>query len=58
VNLLSKGSKLGLLVLIVVLLATAAMGDMANNYTINTATNKMLGTYLVNQTGFTLYYFG
>jgi predicted lipoprotein with Yx(FWY)xxD motif len=57
VNPLSKGSKLGLLVLIVALLATAALGDTANNYTINTATNKTMGTYLVNQTGFTLYYF-
>ena len=56
-NPLSKGSKLGLLVLIVALLATAALGDTANNYTINTATNKTMGTYLVNQTGFTLYYF-
>jgi predicted lipoprotein with Yx(FWY)xxD motif len=57
VNLLSKGYKLGLSVLVVAMLATAALAEMANNYTINTATNKTLGTYLVNQTGFTLYYF-
>ena len=54
---MSKGSKLGLLVLVVSILATAAVAEMSNNYTINTATNKTLGTYLVNQTGFTLYYF-
>jgi predicted lipoprotein with Yx(FWY)xxD motif len=57
VNLLSKGYKLGLSVLVVAMLATAAVAGVSNNYTINTATNKALGTYLVNQTGFTLYYF-
>ena len=54
---MSKESKLGLSVLVVAMLATAAVAEMANNYTINTSTNKTLGTYLVNQTGFTLYYF-
>ena len=54
---MSKESKLGLSVLVVALLATAAVAEMANNYTINTTTNKTMGTYLVNQTGFTLYYF-
>jgi len=54
---LSKESKLGLSVLVVAILATAAVAEMANNYAINTSTNKTLGTYLVNQTGFTLYYF-
>jgi predicted lipoprotein with Yx(FWY)xxD motif len=48
---------LGLSVLVVAILATAAVAEMANNYAINTSTNKTLGTYLVNQTGFTLYYF-
>lgn len=57
VSILSNGSKLWLFVLVVAVLATAAVAEMANNYTINTATNKTLGTYLVNQTGFTLYYF-
>jgi predicted lipoprotein with Yx(FWY)xxD motif len=54
---LSKGSKFGLSVLVVAMLATGAVAEMANNYTINTTTNKTMGTYLVNQTGFTLYYF-
>ena len=48
---------MGLALLVVAMLATAAVAEMANNYTINTATNKTMGTYLVNQTGFTLYYF-
>lgn len=52
-----KGSKLGLSVLVIAVLATAAVAEMANNYTIQTTTNKTLGTYLVNQTGNTLYYF-
>ena len=46
-----KDYKLGLSVLVVAILATAAVAEMANNYAINTS------TYLVNQTGFTLYYF-
>ena len=54
---MSKGSKLGLALLVVAMLATAAVAEMANNYTINTAINKTMGTYLINQTGFTLYYF-
>lgn len=52
-----KGSKLGLVVLVAAILATAAVAEMSSNYTINTSTNKTLGTYLVNQTGFALYYF-
>jgi predicted lipoprotein with Yx(FWY)xxD motif len=31
--------------------------DEMNEYTINLATNDTLGSYLVNETGFTLYYF-
>ena len=53
---MSKESKLGLSVLVVAMLATAAVAEMANSYTINTTANKTMGTYLVNQTGFTLYY--
>jgi predicted lipoprotein with Yx(FWY)xxD motif len=36
--------------------AGVAEEDMGN-YSVNLATNDTLGTYLVNQTGFTLYYF-
>ena len=52
-----KRFDLRLLVLVVCLLAMATMVEGATHYTINTTTNKTLGTYLVNETGFTLYYF-
>ena len=54
---MSKRSELRLLILVVALLAIAAVVEGATQYTINTSTNKTIGTYLVNQTGFTLYYF-
>jgi predicted lipoprotein with Yx(FWY)xxD motif len=54
---LSKRSELRLLILVVALLAIAAVVEGATQYTINTTTNKTMGTYLVNDTGFTLYYF-
>jgi predicted lipoprotein with Yx(FWY)xxD motif len=48
---------LSFLVFVVSLLATAAAAQMMENYTVNTAMNETLGTYLVNDTGFALYYF-
>ena len=40
------------------MLAGAAIAaEEMNEYTVNLATNDTLGTYLVNQTGFALYYF-
>ncbi len=40
------------------LLATAAIAaEEMGGYTIDVATNETLGSYLVNDTGFTLYYF-
>ena len=40
------------------ILATAAIAEeMAREYSVNIATNETLGKYLVNETGFTLYYF-
>ncbi len=50
-------NKLTLLVLAAAMLMTTAMAQMTGNYTIDIATNETLGTYLVNETGFTLYYF-
>jgi predicted lipoprotein with Yx(FWY)xxD motif len=38
-------------------LSSLALAENPENYTINVSTNKFLGTYLVNQSGFTLYYF-
>lgn len=34
-----------------------AMAETNGNYTVNIASNKTLGNYLVNETGFTLYYY-
>jgi predicted lipoprotein with Yx(FWY)xxD motif len=50
-------NKLTYLVFVVSLLATVAMAQMTGNYTVDIASNETLGTYLVNDTGFTLYYF-
>jgi predicted lipoprotein with Yx(FWY)xxD motif len=47
-----------MLVLALAFLTTASMAaDEMGKYSVNLATNDTLGTYLVNQTGFTLYYF-
>jgi predicted lipoprotein with Yx(FWY)xxD motif len=51
-------SKISILVLAVTLLAGAAVAaEKMNEHTVNLATNNTLGSYLANQTGFTLYYF-
>ena len=51
-------SKISILVLAVIMLAGAAVAaEKMNEYSVNLATNNTLGSYLVNQTGFTLYYF-
>ena len=55
---LSFRSKITMLVLALAILTTlAASVEEMGKYSINLATNDTLGTYLVNQTGFTLYYF-
>ena len=46
-----------MLVLALAFLTTASMAAETGKYSINLASNDTLGTYLVNQTGFTLYYF-
>ena len=51
-------SKISILVLAIIMLAGAAVAaEKMNEYSVNLATNNTLGSYLVNQTGFTLYYF-
>ncbi len=50
-------NKLAFLVFAAAMLVTAALAEMADNYTVDIATNETLGTYLVNETGFSLYYF-
>ncbi|HOT06578.1 MAG: Secreted repeat of unknown function [Methanosaeta sp. PtaB.Bin039] len=52
---MSKTIKLGLAILAVWFLAASALAQ--DNYTINVSYNKFFGPYLVNQSGFTLYYF-
>jgi len=50
--------KLCIFVLSIAFLATAAVAaEGMGEYAVNLTTNATLGTYLVNQTGFTLYYF-
>jgi len=50
--------KVGFLLLAFSLLATAAIAaEEMGGYTVDVATNKTLGSYLVNDTGFTLYHF-
>jgi predicted lipoprotein with Yx(FWY)xxD motif len=58
VILLSFECKLSFLLLAFSLLAGMAIAaEEMGEYTVNLATNETLGTYLVNETGFSLYYF-
>lgn len=50
-----KSHKLVLLFLAVSILSIPALAE--SNYTVNITANKFLGNYLVNQSGFALYYF-
>jgi len=52
---MSKSHKLVLLFLAVSLLSISALAE--SNYTVNLTTNKFLGDYLTNQSGYVLYYF-
>jgi predicted lipoprotein with Yx(FWY)xxD motif len=55
---LSLKSELSILVLALAFLTTAAStAEDVSKYSVNIAVNNTLGTYLVNQTGFSLYYF-
>jgi predicted lipoprotein with Yx(FWY)xxD motif len=57
-DLLPIKSNISILVLAITMLAGAALAaEEMNEYTVNLATNDTLGPYLVNQTGFALYYF-
>lgn len=56
-NLLSKRSELRLLVLVAAIFTIAAVVEGSAQYTVDMAMNDTMGTYLVNETGFTLYYF-
>lgn len=55
---LSFKSKLTMLVVALAFLTTASIAaEEIGKYSVNLTSNDTLGTYLVNQTGFTLYYF-
>ncbi len=57
-NPMSFEYKLCIFILSAAFLATTAMtAEGMGGYAVNLTTNATLGTYLVNQTGFTLYYF-
>jgi predicted lipoprotein with Yx(FWY)xxD motif len=49
--------KLRIVFLAAMLAAVAAMAEAADKYTVDVAQNQSLGYYLVNETGFSLYYF-
>jgi predicted lipoprotein with Yx(FWY)xxD motif len=52
---MSRSHKLVLLFLCVSILSISALAE--SNYTVNLTANKFQGNYLVNQSGFALYYF-
>jgi predicted lipoprotein with Yx(FWY)xxD motif len=55
---LSLKSKSGVFILALVFLTAMGMAiEEMGKYSINLSTNDTLGTFLVNETGFTLYYF-
>jgi predicted lipoprotein with Yx(FWY)xxD motif len=53
---LSTELKMGLLVLATAIFMMGAIGEDAG-YSVNIANNTTVGSYLTNETGFTLYYF-
>ena len=55
---MSYGHKIGLLFLAALVISMVSMPSLGEeNYSVNLAADKFLGDYLVNQSGFTLYYF-
>ena len=54
--LMSKIQRTALLFLCLSILSISALAQ-SSNYSVNLSENKFLGNYLVNQTGFALYYF-
>ena len=52
---MSKSHRLMLVLIALSILSISALAE--SNYTVNLTTDKFLGSYLVNQSGFTLYYF-
>jgi predicted lipoprotein with Yx(FWY)xxD motif len=57
VNSMSGSYKLVLLFLALSILSVSALAENSDRYAVNVSANKFLGQYLVNQSGFALYYF-
>ncbi len=55
-NYLSKDPRFAIILLTLAIISLSALA-WAEGYTVKTTASKFLGTYLVNQSGFTLYYF-
>ena len=53
---MSKSQRFVLLFLCLSILSISAMAQ-SSNYSVNLSANKFLGSYLVNQSGFALYYY-
>ena len=53
---MSKSQRIVLLFLALSILSISAMAQ-SSNYSVNLSANKFLGSYLVNQSGFALYYY-
>jgi predicted lipoprotein with Yx(FWY)xxD motif len=54
---MSRSRELVLLSLALFILSNLALAESSDNYTVNVTANKFLGNFLVNQSGFALYYF-
>ncbi len=54
---MSRSCKLVLLFFALSILSISALAESPDKYTVNVSANKFLGNYLVNQSGFALYYF-
>jgi predicted lipoprotein with Yx(FWY)xxD motif len=54
---MSRSYKLVLLFFALFILSISPLAESSEGYTVNVSVNKFLGEYLVNQSGFALYYF-
>ncbi|VVB72582.1 Secreted repeat of uncharacterised function [uncultured archaeon] len=54
---MSRSYKLVFLLVVISMLAALAQAQSSDKFSVNISDNKFIGSYLVNQDGFTLYYF-
>jgi predicted lipoprotein with Yx(FWY)xxD motif len=57
VSSMSRSYRIVLLLFALFILSVSALAENHDQYTINISSSKFLGQFLVNQSGFTLYYF-